>query len=499
MKAFPLGAAATLADLESVARGGRKTAFTPSARSRVARARAVVEKVVAAGEAVYGLNTGFGELANRRIPSDKLRQLQRNLVLSHACGLGEPLGEAESRAILFLRANELARGFSGCRPALVTLLSECVNRGVTPVVPSRGSVGASGDLAPQAHAALPLIGEGRARIKGRETTGAKALAAARLKPLELEAKEGLCLINGTQAMQAVGGLAILDALRVAEAADAACAMSLEAIMGSDAPLDARIHDLKPHAGQKTVAARLRRLLVGSVIRESHREDDERVQDPYSLRCAPQVHGAVLEALEGAHDVVEVELRSVTDNPLVVGGDIVSGGNFHGQPLALAFDRAAAALASLAGVCERRVFQVVSGGGPGLPMFLAKDPGLESGYMIAQYAAAALTSELKTLAHPAAADSIPTSANKEDFVSMGMWGALKLRQAVDAAAGVVAIELLCAAQGVEAHRPLKPGRGVAEAIKRVRAVAKRSEGDEALSGKIEAVKARVLAGAFGGLA
>ena len=498
MKPFPLGAPVRLEDLEAVARGGRRLSFGPSARSKVSRARAALEKVASSGEAVYGVNTGFGELASKRIPPDKIRQLQRNLVLSHSCGIGEPLGEAEARGLVFLRANELARGFSGCRPALITLLSELVNRGVTPLVPSRGSVGASGDLAPQAHAALLVLGEGKAVHRDRVLAGGKALAAARLKPLELEAKEGLCLINGTQAMQAVGGLALLDALRVAEAADAACAMSLEAIMGSDGPLDARIHALKPHDGQRRVAARMRALLAGSVIRESHREGDERVQDPYSFRCAPQVHGAVLEALEGARAVVETEMRSVTDNPLVVGSKLVSGGNFHGQPLALAFDRAAAALCSLAGVCERRVFQVVSGGGPGLPLFLAKDPGLESGYMIIQYAAAALASELKTLAHPAAADSIPTSANKEDFVSMGMWGALKLRRAVDAAAGVVAIELLSAAQGVEAHRPLRPGRGTAQALRRLRLLAKRSEGDEALSEKMETVRAMVLAGTFGGL-
>lgn len=499
MKPFPLGANPTLQDLEAVARGGRRVSFGPGARARVARARAVVERAAAGDAAVYGINTGFGELASKRIAPDKVRELQRNLVLSHACGLGEPLPEAEARALVFLRANELSRGHAGCRPALVALLAELVNRGVTPVVPSRGSVGASGDLAPQAHAALLVLGEGRALRRGRELPGAKALAAAGLKPLVLEAKEGLSLINGTQAMQAVGGLALLDALRVAEAADAACAMSLEAIMGSDAPLDARIHALKPHPGQVRVAARLRALLKGSVIRESHREGDSRVQDPYSFRCAPQVHGAVLEALEGAAAVVETEMRSVTDNPLVSGGRLVSGGNFHGQPLALAFDRAAAALASLAGVCERRVFQVVSGGGPGLPMFLASDPGLQSGYMIVQYAAAALASELKTLAHPAAADSIPTSANKEDFVSMGMWGAIKLHKAVEAAAGVVAVELLAAAQAVETHAPLKPGRGTAEALRRVRAVAPRSRGDEPLSDKMEALRGAVLAGVFGGIA
>ncbi|MBI3298682.1 MAG: histidine ammonia-lyase [Elusimicrobia bacterium] len=498
MSAFALGTPVRLEDLESVARGGRRLSLPAAARARVARSRAALERAAASGEAHYGVNTGFGELAARRIPPDKIRQLQRNLVLSHSCGMGEPLGTAESRGLVFLRANELARGYSGCRPALVTLLAELVNRGVTPLIPSRGSVGASGDLAPQAHAALVVIGEGRALYRDKLLSGAKALAAARLSPLTLEAKEGLCLINGTQAMQSVGGLALLDALRVAEAADAACALSLEAIMGSDGPLDARIHALKPHSGQRRSAARMRALLAGSVIRESHREGDERVQDPYSFRCAPQVHGAVLEALEGARDVVEVELRSVTDNPLVVGGAVISGGNFHGQPLALAFDRAAAALASLAGVSERRVFQVVSGGGPGLPLFLAKDPGVESGYMIAQYVAAALASELKTLAHPAAADSIPTSANKEDFVSMGMWGALKLRKAVEAAAGVVAVELLSAAQGVEAHRPLKPGRGSAEVLRRLRRHAARSEGDEALSEKLETVRALVLSGAFGGV-
>lgn len=444
---------------------------------------------------MYGVNTGFGELASTRISSDRLLAVQRNLVLSHACGIGEPLAESEARAILFLRLNELCRGFSGVRPVLVRHLARMLSAGIVPLIPSRGSVGASGDLAPQAHMALAVIGEGDVLVRGRRMPAAAALKRAGLKPLVLTAKEGLALLNGTQAMQAVGGQALLAAERVWRAANLACAASLDALTGTPAPYDEAVSRLKPHPGQVLAARELRRLLVGSEIRRSHIEGDPRVQDPYSLRCAPQVHGAVWDRLAESRRVVEIELASVTDNPLVVDGRVLSGGNFHGQALSFAFDSAAGALTSLAAVSERRSFQVAAGLAPRLKPFLARDPGVESGFMIAQYAAAALASENKTLAHPASADSIPTSANKEDFVSMGMWSALKFKKVVWNAAQVVAIELVAAAQAIEFHRPLKSGRGVEAGLKALRAKVKATRGDEVLSGKLEAARELVLSGAF----
>lgn len=495
---FPLGSSPTLEDLASVARGGRKVSFPPRARSRVREARRVLLRAASSGRPVYGVNTGFGELACRRIPDDRLKTLQRNLVLSHACGVGEPLAPAEARGVLFLRANELARGHSGVRPEVVELMARMLDAGVTPVIPSRGSVGASGDLAPQAHMALVLIGEGEAFLRGRRMTGAEALRRADLKPAVLEAKEGLALLNGTQAMQAVGGLALERAFAVMEAAQLAGAASLEAMTGTPEPFEESIHRLKPHPGQVRAARELRSLLAGSAIRESHRENDPRVQDPYSLRCMPQVHGAVYDALAFARRTVETEFASATDNPLVADGRVISGGNFHGQALSFACDLGASALTALGNISERRVFQLISGQAPGLHPFLARDPGVESGFMIAQVAAAALASENKTLAHPASADSVPTSANKEDFVSMGMWAALKFRSVVSNAAQIVAIELLCAAQGVETHAPLKPGRGVAEGLRRLRVHVKASRGDEVLSGKMERAKELILNGSFSGV-
>ncbi len=493
MKPFELGGRVTLTELAEVAERGRPVHLTPAVRRLLRRSRARLESAVASGAPVYGVNTGFGELASRRIPASDVRALQKNLVLSHACGAGEPLRESECRAILFLRANELSRGHSGCRPALVELMAQLLNRGISPVIPSRGSVGASGDLAPQAHAALLLIGLGRARRGGREMEGAKALAAAGLKPLALEAKEGLSLVNGTQAMQAVGGLALRDAARTLSASDIAGAMSLEAMTGTPVPFDARLSVLKAHPGQVKTAARLRRLLAGSQIRESHRRGDPRVQDPYSLRCMPQVHGAVADALAYALRVVETEMDSVTDNPILTGGAVLSGGNFHGQALSMAYDHAALAMTVLGGISERRIFQLVSGQAPRLSPFLASDPGLESGYMMLQVTAAALASENKVLAHPASADSIPTSAFKEDFVSMGMGAALKFRQITVNSAQIAAIELLAAAQGLEAHKPLKPGKGVAKAFSLLRAEVPASRGDEPMSEKMRIVKDMVLRG------
>lgn len=493
--AFKLGAVPDLETAAAVAAGERRAVLTPAALRKVAASRRTLEKVMASGRTVYGVNTGFGELASTRISPERLAQVQRNLVLSHACGVGETLAENEARAILFLRLNELARGCSGVRPSLVRHLARMLDAGIVPLIPSRGSVGASGDLAPQAHLALAVIGEGEVILNKRRLPAVVALKRAGLRPFVLSAKEGLALLNGTQAMQSVGGHALLAAERVWRAAQLACAASLDALTGTPAPYDAAIQELKPHPGQIASARGLRRLLAGSAIRRSHIVDDPRVQDSYSLRCVPQVHGAVWDRLAEARRVVEIEMRSVTDNPLVAGGRVISGGNFHGQALSFAFDSAAGALAALANISERRTFQVTAGQAPRLKPFLTHDPGVESGFMIAQYVAAALASENKALAHPASADSVPTSANKEDFVSMGMWSALKLKKVVWNAAQVVAIELCAASQAIEFHRPLKSGALVEEGLAVLRAKVKPSKRDEVLSQKLEAARELVLSGAF----
>ncbi len=495
LSSFKFGSSLTLEGLSAVVLGGRKAVLPSSAMRKVASARRALENILSTGRPVYGVNTGFGELASVRISADRLASVQLNLVLSHSCGVGEPLSADEARGILFLRINELSRGYSGVRPALVRHLARMLEGGIVPLIPSRGSVGASGDLAPQAHMALAVIGEGDVIYRGRRVPAAVALRAIGLKPFVLAEKEGLSLLNGTQAMQSVGGLALLAAERTWRAANLACAASLDALTGTPAPYDDAIQRLKPHPGQALAARSLRRLLAGSEIRKSHVVDDPRVQDSYSLRCAPQVHGAVWDRLSEARRVVEIELRSVTDNPLVAGGRVISGGNFHGQALSFAFDSAAGALAALANISERRTFQVTAGHAPRLKPFLARDPGVESGYMIPQYVAAALASENKALAHPASADSIPTSANKEDFVSMGMWSALKFKQVVWNSAQVVAIELVCAAQAIEFHRPLKSGKGVEAGLAVLRSKVKASKGDEVLSGKLEIARELVLSGAF----
>ena len=492
---FVLGGRTRLPDLAAVALMGVPVRFAADARARMGAARKVLLRAAGTGAAVYGVNTGFGELASRRVSAGALAQLQRTRVLSHACGVGEPLPPEESRAILFLRANELARGFSGARPEVAEAMARLLNAGAAPLVPSRGSVGASGDLAPQAHVALLLIGEGEAFLKGRRMRSAALLRRLGLKPLVLQAKEGLSLLNGTQAMQAVGGLALIRALRVAQAAQLAGAMSLEAMTGTPAPFDAGIHSLKPHPGQILAARELRRLLIGSAIRDSHREDDPRVQDPYSLRCMPQVHGAAQDCLRHCRRTLEIEFLSATDNPLVVGGRVISGGNFHGQALSFSWDIAGMALTALGNISERRIAQLVSGSAPKLAPFLARNPGLESGWMIPQVTAAALASENKVLAHPASADSVPTSANKEDFVSMGMGAALKLRQIVSNAATIVAVELLCAAQGVEMHRPLRAGAGVEKGLALLRARVAAAQGDEIHGPRMETVRDLVLSGYF----
>jgi len=474
------------------------------ARGRASRA--MIEGILAAGQTVYGVNTGFGKLSDVSIPSRSLAQLQTNLVRSHAGGVGQPLSEAESRAMLLLRANVLAKGFSGCRTELVELLVALLNAGVHPVIPEKGSGGASGDLAPLAHLALVVMGEGEAFLNGERMAGGEALRRAGLRPLALAAKEGLALLNGTQAMTAVGGLAVARGLRVAKLADVAGAMALEALMGTPAAFDARIHEARPHAGQVAAAAHLLRLLEGSEIREAHREHDSRVQDAYCLRCMPQVHGAVRDVLSHVRGVLEIETGSATDNPLVFpapstetlnrGAAVLSGGNFHGAPLAYAFDYAAIALTDLAGITERRIDRLLNPDiNEGLPAFLSPDAGLSSGFMMAQIVAAALINECQVLAHPSSTGSIPTSGGKEDHVSMGMTGAIKLRQIVEHAERIVGIELMCAAQGLEFRRPLKSGREVDRVYDAVRSVVPRLEQDRVLATDIDALAAAIRAGAF----
>lgn len=435
----------------------------PVARQRVARGRQVVERVLATGEPVYGLNTGFGDLANQRIEPDKLASLQERLVRSHAAGMGEPLGDGAVRGMLLLRANTLARGHSGARPELVERLLDFLAADLLPVVPSRGSVGASGDLAPLAHLALPLLGRGRVRLAGEEMDAVEALERSGLEPLTLEPKEGLALINGTQAMTSLLALAVLEARRLVRAADLVGAMATDALRGTDAAFDARLHALRPHPGQRASAANLWRLMQGSAIRDSHRDQgrDPRVQDPYSVRCMPQVHGAARDLLADVERKLAIEMNAVTDNPLVFatgdgagdgGGELISGGNFHGEPMALAADVLALALAELGAISERRTEKLTNVHfSDGLPPFLVHDAGLNSGFMIAQVTAAALVAETKTLCHPASVDSVPTSADKEDHVSMGMGAALKLGRVVDNVRRVLAVELVTAAQGLDLRK------------------------------------------------
>ncbi len=431
---------------------------SPAARTAMKRSRELVERIAAGSEAVYGINTGFGRLAMQRIASDRLDELQENLVRSHACGVGEPLGGGVVRLAMLLRINSLCRGHSGIRPEVVDTICALINKGVTPWVPSQGSVGASGDLAPLSHAALVLIGEGRAYFGGELMEAGVALRRAEIEPVQLKAKEGLALINGTQFIQAIGLESICAARRIVKLADVCAALSLEALRGTDRAFDARIHGIRPHRGQGVVAANLRRLLQDSPIRQSHVENDPRVQDQYSLRCVPQVHGASRDTLDHVCRVVETEMNSVTDNPLLFPdeGEVISGGNFHGQPVAMVMDFLAIAMAELASISERRIESMVNPDLSMLPAFLTPDPGLNSGMMMAQVTAAALVSENKTLCHPAVVDSIPTSANKEDHVSMGVWAALKLSRVVKNVRRVLEIELLCARFGVGVLAPLEPG-------------------------------------------
>jgi histidine ammonia-lyase len=492
------GGRISLAQLNAVAFGNEQVELTDSARDRIRKSRAVVEKILEQGQVIYGISTGFGKLSDVKIEPEELHKLQLNLVRSHACGIGKPLAIPEVRAMIFLRANVLVLGFSGVRLEIVEFLCQILNRGVYPVIPEKGSVGASGDLAPLAHLALALIGEGESFFENERLASLDALSRAGMNPIALEAKDGLALLNGTQAMHSVGGLALFRAKRLARVADLAGAMTLEALMGTPRAFDSRIHKARPHPGQITVAEHMRSLVRQSEIRESHREDDPRVQDAYSIRCIPQVHGAVRDALAYAENVLEIESAGATDNPLVFPekGDVISGGNFHGAPLALALDFAAIAVTDLLSISERRIERMVNPDmSYGLPAFLARKPGLQSGMMIAHVAAASLLSEAKVLAHPASIDNVPTSAGKEDHVSMGMTSALKLRSIVENAEHLLAIELLAGAEALEHRRPLKAGAGVERAHATVRKYAAPLLEDRVLAPDISAIAAAIRKGEF----
>lgn len=491
----------TLEQIAAVAHGQESVTLATEARARVEASRVVVEKIIAEGRTVYGVNTGFGKLSDVRIEASQLRELQLNLVRSHACGLGPPLSIPEARAMLLLRANVLACGFSGARAVLIDRLITMLERGVTPAIPEKGSVGASGDLAPLSHLALCVIGEGEAFYEGVRLPASAALKRAEIEALELEVKEGLALLNGTQAMAAVGGLALGRAERLARIADVAGAMTLEALRGTPVAFDERIQTVRPHQGQNDVAAHLRDLLSDSEIRTSHLENDPRVQDAYSLRCMPQVHGAVRDALTHARGIVETETGSATDNPLVFAdtGDVLSGGNFHGAPLALSFDYAAIALADLMSISERRIDRLVNPDlNEDLPPFLTAQAGLGSGFMMLQVTAAALLNEARILGHPASIDNVPTDGGKEDHVSMGMTAAIKLRSMVGNAELVTAIELITAAEGLEHRKPLSPGKGVRAAFEVVRSLVPRLERDRSMSIDIERIAKAINDGAFDSL-
>jgi len=494
----------TLEAVQEVAVEHRPVLLDPDAREAVDRARAVVDELVAEDRVSYAITTGVGKLADVRIAGDQIRELQVNLVRSHAGGIGEPLSAAETRAMMLLRANSLSKGHSGVRGAVIDTICEMLNRGVTPMVPSQGSVGASGDLAPLAHLALALIGEGECREeKGTRVPAADAMRRAQIKPLVLEAKEAVSLINGTQAMLAVGILALLAAEILADTADVIGALSLDALRGTDVAFDERIHQARPHPGQLRTAANLRKMLEGSSLRDSHRDCD-RVQDAYSLRCMPQVHGAVRDTLVHCREVMEVEVNSAVDNPLVfmksgaghVGADapvrpaerssatseadVISGGNFHGQPLAFVLDFLGIALSALAGISERRLERLVNPAlNEGLPPFLASGAGLNSGFMMAQVAAASLVSENKVLAHPASVDSITTSGNKEDYVSMGMTAALKLKRIVENSRNAMAIEAMAAAQALDFLAPIKTSKRGQMAHAAIRSVCASMEKDRVM--------------------
>jgi histidine ammonia-lyase len=483
-----IGRPLTIEDVVQVARHGAKVVLDGKAKTRVRASRKYVEKLVAADQVVYGITTGFGKLAHVKIAATDVEQLQRNLILSHAMGVGEALSTEQVRAMLLLRAQSLAFGFSGIRLEVIELLLECLNQGVHPVIPAQGSVGASGDLAPLSHMALTLIGEGKAEYRGKIVSSSQALKKAGLRPVTLQAKEGLALINGTQAMTAIGALVLYDAQTLATSADIAGAMSLEALKGTLSAFDQKVFEVRPHSGAKRSAENVRRLGAHSPIHKSH-EDCEKIQDAYSLRCMPQVHGASRDALHHVREVLEREINSVTDNPLVFADDnkVISAGNFHGQPVALAMDYAKLAIAELANISERRTEHMLDPAVSGLPAFLAKQGGLHSGLMISQYTAASLVSENKVLVHPASADSIPTSANQEDHVSMGTTSARQAAMMLKNAQWVVAIELLNALQALDFHLPLQPGPGVKAATRILREHVPPLEKDRLMTDDLEAIK------------
>jgi histidine ammonia-lyase len=495
------------AQLYRVVLEGAKVELAAPARERMLASRAVIERLIASDQAVYGVNTGFGKMASVRISREQIGELQVNLVRSHACGVGAALSEHETRAMLLLRANAIAKGFSGVRPVVAETLCAMLNAGVHPVIPSQGSVGASGDLAPLAHLAQAAIGEGEAILQSHKVSGGDALRSAQIAPLKLEAKEGLALLNGTQAMLALLSLGLREAEIAMDTADVAASLSLDALRGSPAAFDERIAAVRPYAGHAVTARNLRWLNDGSAIRESHRaaEKDKRVQDAYSLRCTPQVHGAARDALTQVRATLAVELNSATDNPLVFAdsgagsgtgaGEVISGGNFHGQPLAMAADQLAVALATLAGISERRIEQMTNPQTSLLPAFLVRDAGLNSGFMIMQVSAAALTSEMKTQAMPHSVDSIPTSANQEDYVSMGMGAARRIQPMLGNLRNVLAIELLAACQGIDLLAPLATGAHAAKAQAMVRAESKMVEADRSLAPDIRAIERCIAAGDF----
>ena len=480
----------TLENVYEVALDGGEVSLAPDARERMDASRAVIDRLVASGETAYGVNTGFGKMASVRISTDQIRQLQTNLVRSHAVGVGALLSEPEVRAMILLRANAIAKGFSGIRPVAADTLCAMLNRRVHPVIPSQGSVGASGDLAPLAHLAQVVIGEGEADYQGRRVAGGEAMRLAGIAPIALEAKEGLALLNGTQAMQSLLALGVRISAILVDTADVAAALSLDALRGTPTAFDQRIAAARPHPGHAITARNLARINRGSEIRESHRSaaKDPRVQDPYSLRCTPQVHGAVRDALANIRATLEIELNSATDNPLVFAdtNEVLSGGNFHGQPLAMAADQLAVALATLAGISERRIEQMTNPLTSGLPAFLIKDAGLNSGFMILQITAAALASELKAQATPHSVDSISTSGNQEDYVSMGMGASRRLKPMLENLENVLAIELLSATQGIELLAPLQTGTEARKAQQLIRSVSKFVTEDRTMAPDIAAV-------------
>ena len=491
----------TFDDLREVVYDNRPVMLAPDAREKVDAARAVVDKLVRENRVAYAITTGVGKLSDVHIEPAQNRQLQLNLIRSHSAGVGEPLSEAETRAMMVLRANSLAKGFSGVRADVINLLCEMVSRKVHPVIPSQGSVGASGDLAPLAHLALAMIGEGEVFYEGARMNSAEAMRRAQIKPLVPEAKEAISLINGTQAMLAVGSLALLSAENLAATADVLGAMTLDALRGTDVAFDERIHTARPHTGQMKVAENLRRLIAGSEIRQSHK-DCNRVQDAYSLRCIPQVHGAVRDTLDFCRRTFDVEMNSAVDNPLVFVqkgqpvGDVISGGNFHGQPLAFALDYLAIVLTALAGISERRIERLVNPAlNENLPAFLAPDAGINSGFMMPQVTAAALASENKVLAHPASVDSITTSGNKEDYVSMGMAAAIKLKKVVANTTHVLAIEACAAAQAIDFLAPLKTSPLLQRAHAAIRKVSPRIEQDRVFASDFARIAEVIRSGAL----